>query len=226
MWETIFVPLFVCISSPLLLLNNQLHPFFLQAQVSQAYWEKKPSKAFGTAGVSIKLVNSTTGPGEYLRNALWHTGNTRHQAWISTFILLYYFEVRSLNLARHDLSGKCPQITLNRASLLKLAQKGSGTGSVLSAVLTWACLCLFQVKTLWHDPNKIGWKDYTAYRMHLTHRPKTGFIRYKHWHFEYHRFSYWFSSWKQWGIVATFTATRGKQHIWLQVWIRKRKREI
>lgn len=111
-------------------------------QITQTYWEEKPSKAFGISGVSLKVVNSTTGTGENLRNALWHTGNTLGQA-----------SILSLSLSQGLLPG-CD-------SLRFLSEP----------------FCSTQVRTLWHDPKNIGWKDYTAYRWHLIHRPKTGFIR-------------------------------------------------
>lgn len=122
--------------------------------MSQAYWENKPSKAFGIAGVSLKVVDSATGPGEFLRNALWHTGNTRNQAGLGALVI-----------SSHSSPG--PHLFIYF--------------STPPSVCLSVCLfvCVLQVRTLWHDPNKIGWKDYTAYRMHLIHRPKTGFIRYR-----------------------------------------------
>lgn len=137
---------------------THVHPPVLSlSQVSQAYWEKRPSKAWGTAGVSIKLVNSTTGPGEYLRNALWHTGNTRHQARISVFFFVFFTVYSACAVVKQALFLDCYS---------------------KDQILTSSCV-IFQVKTLWHDPNNIGWRDFTAYRIHLIHRPRTGFIRYK-----------------------------------------------
>ncbi|XP_038150976.1 cartilage oligomeric matrix protein isoform X1 [Cyprinodon tularosa] len=48
-------------------------------QVEQIYWQANPFRAVAQQGIQLKAVKSSTGPGENLRNALWHTGDTSDQ---------------------------------------------------------------------------------------------------------------------------------------------------
>ncbi|XP_022066965.1 thrombospondin-4a [Acanthochromis polyacanthus] len=48
-------------------------------QTEQTYWQAAPFRAVADPGIQLKAVKSKTGPGEYLRNSLWHTGNTPDQ---------------------------------------------------------------------------------------------------------------------------------------------------
>ncbi|XP_036411081.1 thrombospondin-3a-like [Megalops cyprinoides] len=45
-------------------------------QTEQAYWQSVPFRAVAQPGLQLKAVKSRTGPGEFLRNALWNTGDT------------------------------------------------------------------------------------------------------------------------------------------------------
>uniref|UniRef100_T1IWS2 TSP C-terminal domain-containing protein n=1 Tax=Strigamia maritima TaxID=126957 RepID=T1IWS2_STRMM len=48
-------------------------------QTTQTYWQSNPFRAVAEPGIQLKKVESTTGPGQLMRNALWHTGDTETQ---------------------------------------------------------------------------------------------------------------------------------------------------
>ncbi|XP_040196487.1 thrombospondin-4 [Rana temporaria] len=48
-------------------------------QTEQTYWQATPFRAVAEPGIQLKAIKSKTGPGEHLRNSLWHTGDTNDQ---------------------------------------------------------------------------------------------------------------------------------------------------
>ncbi|KAJ8405617.1 hypothetical protein AAFF_G00315970 [Aldrovandia affinis] len=48
-------------------------------QTEQTYWQATPFRAVAEPGIQLKVVKSKSGPGEHLRNSLWHTGDTSDQ---------------------------------------------------------------------------------------------------------------------------------------------------
>lgn len=46
---------------------------------TQTYWQATPFRAVAEPGIQLKLVKSNTGPGQMMRNSLWHTGDTENQ---------------------------------------------------------------------------------------------------------------------------------------------------
>ncbi|XP_039431473.1 cartilage oligomeric matrix protein-like isoform X1 [Culex pipiens pallens] len=59
--------------------NARLFYFVSWKAGAQQYWDKWPFVAKATPGILLKLVNSRTGPGEMLRNSLWHDASVEGQ---------------------------------------------------------------------------------------------------------------------------------------------------
>lgn len=61
-------------------------------KATQTYWHPTPFRAVAEPGIQLKLVNSDTGPGEMLRNSMWHTGDTEGQ--VTTFMHFFFKNLR------------------------------------------------------------------------------------------------------------------------------------
>ena len=62
--------------------SNRRFMLMTWKKANQSFWMNSPFVATAKSGVQIKVVKSKTGPGDMLRNALWHTGDTKRQVWI------------------------------------------------------------------------------------------------------------------------------------------------
>lgn len=59
--------------------NNKRFYVVMWKKNTQTYWQTTPFRAVAEPGIQLKLVNSKTGPGKTLRNALWNTESTPDQ---------------------------------------------------------------------------------------------------------------------------------------------------
>ncbi|XP_047996687.1 cartilage oligomeric matrix protein-like isoform X2 [Leguminivora glycinivorella] len=63
--------------------NNKRFYVVMWKRKTQTYWQTSPFRAVAEPGIQLKLVNSKTGPGRILRNALWNTESTPDQVNIA-----------------------------------------------------------------------------------------------------------------------------------------------
>nr|CAD7606640.1 unnamed protein product [Timema genevievae] len=69
--------------------NNHKFYTVMWKKNTQTYWQATPFRAVAEPGIQLKLVNSRTGPGQMMRNSLWHTGDTEEQnVYLSSPLLL------------------------------------------------------------------------------------------------------------------------------------------
>lgn len=121
-------------------------------QTEQAYWQSLPFRALAQPALQLKAVKSRTGPGEFLRNALWHTGDTPGE------VTLLWKDPRNLGWKdktsyRWQLSHR-PQIGYMRVKLFEGTDMVADSGVVVDSTMRGGRLgvfCFSQENIIWSN---------------------------------------------------------------------------
>lgn len=116
----------------------------------QPYWMLEPFRAIGEPGIVLRLVDSESGPGEMLRNSLWHNQDTPNQ------VKILWTEPRKFGwepkTSYRWLLTHRPNIGLIRIRILKGDKLEADSGNIYDSTLKGGRLgvyCFSQEKITW-----------------------------------------------------------------------------
>ncbi|CAL1615968.1 unnamed protein product [Knipowitschia caucasica] len=121
-------------------------------QTEQTYWQASPFRAVAEPGIQLKVVKSKTGPGEYLRNSLWHTGDTPDQVrllWKDPRNVGWKDKVSYRWFLQHR-----PQVGYIRARFFEGSDLVADTGLLIDTSMRGGRLgvfCFSQENIIWSD---------------------------------------------------------------------------
>ncbi|XP_014469756.1 PREDICTED: cartilage oligomeric matrix protein [Dinoponera quadriceps] len=121
-------------------------------QKDQVYWQGTPFRAMADAGITLRLVNSETGPGKMLRNSLWHNKDTPKQVKILWRDPKKYGWQKRTSYRWHLLYR--PQISLIRFWLHEGMRLVADSGNIYDSTYKGGRLgvyCFSQEKIIWSD---------------------------------------------------------------------------